>query len=79
VGVAGTSAIGAALSRLMSLFGGRAQVRATDRTADGRGAPGTGEAMASGGWPGRCPSCHAAIVEEDSRFCPKCGARLGGG
>jgi hypothetical protein len=65
VGVAGTSAIGAALSRLMSLFGGRAQVRATDRTA--------------GGWPGRCPSCHAAIVEEDSRFCPKCGARLGGG
>ena len=26
--------------------------------------------------PGRCPACRAAIVEEDSLFCPRCGARL---
>src|SRR2546427_3308877 len=26
--------------------------------------------------PGRCRTCHAAIIEEDSVFCPKCGNRL---
>jgi uncharacterized paraquat-inducible protein A len=25
---------------------------------------------------GRCGACRAAIVEEDSLFCPRCGARL---
>jgi uncharacterized paraquat-inducible protein A len=27
----------------------------------------------------RCGTCHAAVVEEDRRFCPRCGARLGWG
>jgi hypothetical protein len=25
---------------------------------------------------GRCAACRAAIVEQDSLFCPRCGARL---
>ncbi len=25
----------------------------------------------------RCQVCRATVVEEDSRFCPRCGARLG--
>jgi rubrerythrin len=25
----------------------------------------------------RCHACRAAVVEEDSRFCPRCGERLG--
>jgi hypothetical protein len=29
--------------------------------------------------PGRCPACHAAVVEEDSRFCPRCGGLLDAG
>lgn len=25
---------------------------------------------------GRCPACRAAVVEEDSVFCPRCGVKL---
>jgi uncharacterized OB-fold protein len=25
---------------------------------------------------GRCNVCGAAVVEEDSRYCPRCGAKL---